>query len=103
MYLPGQEIVSIRNHPNNIFKKGEIFIVRDVTSGVCNCHDFLINTGFEVSRTSINCACAKSFENNSGIWWLSNRHFALLESMQGRAVMEECGELVEVLCDLWQR
>lgn len=97
MFSPGQEIVAIRNHPNGVFKKGEIFMIRDVQPGVCKCHDFLIDIGYPFTGNTIQCVCGIYHNVIYSSWWFSNRHFALIDSIEGEAVLEEFGELVEIL------
>ena len=91
MFSPGQEIVAIRNHPDGAFKKGQIFFVIGTRQRVCTCQDFLVDIGLASIRNTLTCACSKTFSERSGKWWFTNKHFALLASKEGEAVMEEAG------------
>lgn len=96
MFKPGQEIVAIRNHPSNVFKKGSILIVRDVAPAVCNCMDYLVDIGQDLQQYFLLCKCNEMHHNPSGIWWFSNLHFVPIDSLEGTLLLENEENMVMI-------
>ncbi len=100
MFKAGQEIVAIRNHWDGVFRKGSIFMVREVDRPKCACQSFIVDIGIAARNGGkMHCvSCDKYFMNKTSIWWFSNHHFVPLHSKEAEMILEEAEkeELVEI-------
>ena len=91
MFKEGQKIIAIQNHPDNLFQKGNIFVVEDVTASKCSCHSFLVNIGMHSNPYFYHSCliCKNRFKHNDMIRWFSNTHFAPVEHAYADLLMED--------------
>ncbi|MEI6190720.1 MAG: hypothetical protein WCP61_09900 [Chitinophagia bacterium] len=79
----GQEIIALRTHSKNIFRKGDIVIVRNMKPAFCNCFQFAVDIGHSHPADDMHCAkCGVTFTNDDGIYWFANTNFAPLVSVK---------------------
>jgi hypothetical protein len=90
MFKAGQEVVAIRNHPDGVFKKGSIFMVRETEKSMCGCMAFIVDIGIQSKGGDLRCVlCNGLFKNHTSIWWFANHHFVPLQSEQAERILEE--------------
>lgn len=91
----GQDIVAIKEHSQNKFKKGDTFTIKGLKISECKCKNVSIDIGIKGYSDLCHCnACNFHFKNQSrdGIWWFSETRFAPLDSLVNT---EEIQNLIE--------
>ena len=79
----GQEIIAVRTHSKNIFRKGDILIVRNIKSACCHCFQFSVDIGHTHTVHEMHCSkCDLVFTNEDGVYWFANTNFAPLDSAE---------------------
>ena len=91
MLKAGQEVVSVYDHVNKAFKKGMIFIIREVAKAPCKCREYVVDIGITKIAKWQRCQqCNKCFRKRiSKSWWFDPKHFVPIESDEAMAILEE--------------
>ncbi len=90
MFQVGQEIIAIRSHIQNYFKKGDIFLVKGVRDCGCSCNDFLVDIGYRIKDNYQTCGkCHEVFFHRDNIGWVGNKYFVPVEEGFAEMVLEE--------------
>lgn len=76
----GQRVVVIESHPDELFKKGDEFIITDIKKGLCKCNNWNVQIGeiFGKGRGS-HCTICNTKISSSGILWFFANRFAPIE------------------------
>ena len=69
-------VVAIRNHPLELFEKGQVYKVIGIRLPYCNCMEYLVDIGKTSDSSSQHCAeCKIMVVKDDLISWFSNRNF----------------------------
>ncbi len=93
----GQEVIALRTHSKNIFKKGDILIVRNIKPAPCNCFLFCVDIGHSlaIKRNEVYCSkCGGVSIFEDGIYWLANDNFAPLDSIESLQLSTEMEQAI---------
>lgn len=55
MFIVGQQIIALKDHSTGIVKRGDIFTVYGVRSGICPCTPVLLDIGIERNEKQLAC------------------------------------------------
>lgn len=77
----GQRIVAVVNHSQGVFKKGDEFVLRNISNGLCPCAGLLLDIGVTEYRGFDRCAfCGIRRAAKDAAWWFSEKCFAPIQS-----------------------
>ena len=93
MWYKGQDIVSIINQPDGVFKEGELFVVQKVRKCPCGCKTNQIYVGLSSDTQYKLCVHSNKeyFEKRGSVFWHNELFFKPLDEMV------DISELVEVI------
>ena len=79
----GQEIVCIKTHSQGVVKRGQIYTIKGLRNGICECSPVQIDVGIKAKAAFDTCNdCGVEVLTTSEIWWFHESLFAPLEYNQ---------------------
>lgn len=72
----GQEIVAVKNHSHDYFKKGQEFVIIGLRKSPCSCGHTEINIGIAAPPQGTYCTKCKQVDNEHTIFWFCESSFA---------------------------
>lgn len=86
----GQEIISLRDHKEGVFKKDTLLVIRSIRNSCCKCDGVEIDIGIKQTRPYIFCyRCDLHFiETHTGIWWFGEDYFIPLDELMSEQIEE---------------
>lgn len=77
----GMEIVAIKSHKKNYFKRYDTFPARGVES-LCSCPKKWINIGIAQTCNTLKCKkCGTKHRNDTGFMWFSESYFRPIDDI----------------------
>jgi hypothetical protein len=98
----GKKVIAIRNHPDMMYKSGQVYTLLNIRTSLCKCADPLLDIGFKNRYRYWICdICEASGRVEDSIFWVSSVDFLpyddSLSDITVEEIMDEIEEYEELL------
>lgn len=90
-YTINDEIVAIEDHPQGVFKMGDVFVCKALKQSPCKCGHTIVDCGVSSKKIYAGCIKCKQTWYSEGNYWFRADRFVKLDTLH------DISELTEII------